>query len=92
MKIDAFETQKGFTDSKITLNNLSKKLKTNSNYLSRTINFHKGKNFSTYLSDLRINHAINILKEQPKFREYTIKAIAYEVGFKRVETFTIAFS
>ena len=90
-KIKHFEEKKGFLDNTITLNKLSKKLGTNSNYLSRTINFHKNKNFSTYLSHLRIDHAVHILKEEPKFREYTIKAIAHEVGFNSVETFTTAF-
>jgi len=90
-KISHFEEKKEFLDNTITLNKLSKNLGTNSNYLSRIINFHKNKNFSTYLSHLRIDYTIDILKEQPKLREYTIKAISYEVGFNSVETFTSAF-
>ena len=90
-KIIEFENQKEYIDNKITLDSLAKKLKTNSNYLSRTINHHKGKNFSTYLTDLRINHTIELLKKEPKYRNYTIKAIAFEVGFKNSKSFTNAF-
>ncbi|NAS29435.1 helix-turn-helix domain-containing protein [Flavobacteriaceae bacterium R38] len=90
-KIIVFEEQKEFLDSSITLESLAKKIKTNSNYLSRTINYHKNKNFSTYLSDLRINYTLDLLKKEPKFRNYTIKAIAFEVGFKNSKSFTNAF-
>ncbi|NAS32828.1 helix-turn-helix domain-containing protein [Flavobacteriaceae bacterium R38] len=91
MKIQVFEKENQFLNNTITLNSLAKKLGTNSAYLSKIINFHKDKNFSTYLTDLRINYVIQALKEQPKLREYTIKAIAFEVGFKNSESFTTAF-
>ncbi|NAS32830.1 helix-turn-helix domain-containing protein [Flavobacteriaceae bacterium R38] len=90
-KIENFEKEKQFLDNSITLNSLAKKLRTNSAYLSKIINHYKNKNFSTYLSDLRIGYTIQALKEQPKLREYTIKAIAFEVGFKNSESFTTAF-
>ncbi|WP_394747603.1 helix-turn-helix domain-containing protein [Spongiimicrobium salis] len=90
-KLNVFEQEEKFLDTKITLNHLAKSLGTNSNYLSKIINYHKEKNFSSYISDLRINYTIKALKEQPKLREYTIKAIAFEVGFKNAESFTKAF-
>lgn len=90
-QIKIFEEQNGFLNSHITLNSLAKSIGTNSNYLSKIINFYKDKNFSVYLSDLRIEYAIKALKTQPKLRAYTIKAIAFEVGFKNSESFTKAF-
>ncbi|NAS29431.1 helix-turn-helix domain-containing protein [Flavobacteriaceae bacterium R38] len=90
-KITVFEEQKGFLDGSITLDSLAKKIETNSNYLSKVINFHMNKNFSAYLSNLRINYIVEALKEQPKLRKYTIKAIAFEVGFNNVKSFTDAF-
>jgi len=90
-KIEEFENKKGFLDNSISLNSLSKTFKTNSNYLSRIINFHKGKNFNAYLSGLRIDYMIHILKEDKKLREYTLKAIAFEIGFNNIDTFTNAF-
>ena len=90
-KLISFEKSKGFTNSNITLTKLAKELKTNSNYLSKTINQHKGINFSTYLSQLRINYTLSLLEENEVIRKYTIAAIATEVGFKSTESFSKAF-
>lgn len=90
-KLDRFEENQKFLNPKITLNSLAKSLGTNSSYLSKIVNHHKEKNFSSFLSDLRIQYAIKALQEQPKLREYTVKAIAFEVGFKNSESFTNAF-
>ncbi|NER11828.1 helix-turn-helix domain-containing protein [Leptobacterium flavescens] len=86
-----FENKKGFLDSTITLGSLSKKLDTNSNYLSKVINFHKQKNFSNYINDLRIEYAIKQLKINSQLRLYSIKGIAQEVGFNSGESFSKAF-
>lgn len=90
-KIAEFEQKKGFLDSALTQNKMAKALGSNSNYLSKTINHTKNKNFSSYLSDLRIEYAINELQNNPKLLNYTIKAIAAEVGFGNSESFTKAF-
>ena len=89
--LDAFEKERLFLDNKMALNNLSKHLNTNSNYLSKVINFYEKKNFSTYVNDLRIEYAIEQLKTNPQFRLYSIKGIAYETGFNSVESFSKAF-
>ncbi len=90
-QLEVFETQNKFIDTSITLNTLAKQFNTNPKYLSKTVNFYKEKNFSSYLSDLRIQYAINKLKEDTLFRKYTIKAIANEVGFNSAESFSKAF-
>ncbi len=89
--LQRFETSKGFVDSKISLNNLAKELDTNSNYLSRVINGKKGKGFSQYLSDLRLDYCITELLSQELYRKFTIKAIAEECGFKNAESFSRGF-
>ena len=89
--LNNFETKKEFISNKITLNYLSKKLGTNPNYLSKVINHYKKTSFTIYLSNLRIEYTIEQLKENSTFRKYTIKAIASEVGFNNVQSFTKAF-
>jgi AraC-like DNA-binding protein len=89
--LSAFEIQKEFTDSKITLHVLAKRLKTNANYLSKTVNHYKNSGFSEYLNSLRVNYAISLLQKDSKIRKYTIKAIANEVGFNTAESFAKAF-
>lgn len=86
-----FEADKGYLDASIKLSTLAKILETNTNYLSKTINHYKKKNINLYLNDLRVDYSIHKLQEDEKFRNYTIKAIAKEVGFKSSETFSKTF-
>ncbi|RXG15950.1 AraC-like DNA-binding protein [Leeuwenhoekiella aestuarii] len=90
-KLEVFEKSKGFLNKDLKLSTLANQLETNSTYLSKTINAKKGKNFSTYLKDLRIEYAVKLLKSNRKLRSYTITAIAHEVGFKSSESFSKAF-
>jgi AraC-like DNA-binding protein len=89
--LQKFENSMRFTNSNYTLNKLAKELKTNSSYLSKIINDHKGQNFPNYLKTLRIDLAIDRLKSEPQFRDYTIQAIAEEVGFKTAQLFSATF-
>ncbi|WP_264530525.1 helix-turn-helix domain-containing protein [Flavobacterium sp. N502540] len=90
-KLSEFESNKGYLASNLKQTDLAKQLATNSSYLSKVINFHKSKNFSQYINDMRINYAVNKLKKDKKFRKYTIKAISEEVGFSNSESFSKAF-
>jgi YesN/AraC family two-component response regulator len=90
-KLTAFEKEEGYLKLNLKLSDLSKSFDTNNSYLSKTINHYKGKNFSQYINDLRINYTINKLKKEKKFRKYTIKAISEEVGFNNAESFAKAF-
>tara|TARA_A100000171_G_scaffold52079_2_gene68931 strand:+ start:13826 stop:15523 length:1698 start_codon:yes stop_codon:yes gene_type:complete len=90
-ELDSFEQEKQFLSSKIKLTGLAKACNTNSTYLSKVINLKKGKNFSTYINELRVQYSFNELKTNPVFRKYTIKAIAGECGFKSAESFSKAF-
>lgn len=90
-KLASFEKEQGFLVMNLKLTDLTKQFDTNSSYLSKTINHFKDKNFSQYLNDLRIAYVLKHLKEDKKFRKYTIKAIAEEVGFSNAESFAKAF-
>ncbi len=89
--LDCFEQEKKYLSQKITLQHMAKNFGTNYNYLSKVINLNKGKRFSNYINDLRSNYAFYELKENTKFRKYTIKAIAKECGFKSAESFSKSF-
>lgn len=89
--LDSFEKEGAYLANSITLLNLAKDFKTNANYLSKVINLVKNKNFSTYISDLRINHSIKEIRSNPKLLNYKVKALAQEFGFGNAESFTKAF-
>lgn len=91
LKLNAFEQNKGFLSTKVSLSSLSKSLETNSSYLSKIINHTQGKTFKNYLNDLRVEYAHETLKNDPQQRKYTIEAIAFDFGFKSAENFSKKF-
>ncbi|MEM6722210.1 MAG: AraC family transcriptional regulator [Bacteroidota bacterium] len=90
-KLEKFEKEVGFISNKITLNGLAKQLRTNPNYLSKVVNHYKKCSFSNYINNLRVEYAIEQLKTNPIYLKYTVKAIAAEVGFNNVQSFSKAF-
>ncbi len=89
--LEEFEQSREFTKSNITTTDLAKKMNTNSKYLSKVVNHYKQKSFSTYINELRIDYCIEKLKTDKKFMNYTIKAIAREVGFNSADAFSKSF-
>ncbi|MDH7446087.1 AraC family transcriptional regulator [Aquimarina sp. 2201CG14-23] len=89
--LQSFEQKKGFLKSDITTNSLAKEFSTNSKYLSKIVNSYKQKSFSNYINDLRIDHAVDKLRSDNKFRNYTIKAISKDIGFNTTEAFSKSF-
>ncbi len=91
MGLEEFEKKNSFLSNNINLNNLAKKLNTNSNYLSKIINQYKKESFSNYLNKLRIEYIVEELKTNSTYRKYTIKAISEISGFNNAESFSKAF-
>ncbi|OCA79707.1 hypothetical protein BBH99_05515 [Chryseobacterium contaminans] len=90
-ELKIFESKELFLKKGITLANLAKSIKTNTAYLSEIINTHKGKNFASYLNDLRIDFALNRLVKDKKFRSYKLSVIAEELGYNNEQAFSLAF-
>lgn len=90
-KLEAFENKEGYLSKDVSIHTLSKTLKTNQNYLSKVINAKKGKNFSSYINDLRIDYIVDKLKHDEKLRKYSLQAIAEEVGYNKYPPFFKAF-
>lgn len=87
---EVMEKEKPFLNPELTLNDLAKKLKSNSSELSSTINQHFNKNFNDYINELRIVEFIR-LKALEENTNYTIEAVAYDSGFNSKSTFNRAF-
>lgn len=90
-QLEQFENHNTYLSSAITLADLAKEFNTNSNYLSKVINQYKNQSFSQYINQLRIEYTISLLKTDTRFRKYSIKAIANDVGFNTTESFSNAF-
>ncbi|GAA4273526.1 AraC family transcriptional regulator [Aquimarina gracilis] len=90
-ELEKFEANQGFLKPNIVTNDLAKKMNTNSKYLSRVVNHYRNKNFSMYINELRIDYCIEKLKTDKKFMNYTVKAIAREIGFNSTDAFSKSF-
>lgn len=90
-KLICFEKEKGYLSSTITIQSLATNFETNNKYLSKVINTYKSKTFIKYINDLRIESAVENLKNDSKLRKYTIQALALECGFNSAESFSSAF-
>jgi len=89
--LEEFKSNQEFLNHNVSMNSLAKNMDTNSKYLSVYINQYEQKKFTDYINDLRIEYTIEKLKVDQKFRKYTIKAIAEEVGFSNPISFSQAF-
>lgn len=89
--LNKFEEKEQFLDINCDLAFVAKKVKTNKAYLSKVIHSEKQQKFIQYITNLRINHALEKLKEDKLFRSYDIKSIASELGFKSPDSFSRAF-
>ncbi|WP_103072321.1 helix-turn-helix domain-containing protein [Aquimarina sediminis] len=90
-KLHKFEENLDFTKQNITTNTLAKEFNTNSKYLSKIINTHRQKSFTQYINDLRVEYVMKKLRIDSKFQNYTIKAIAKEIGFSNTQSFSTYF-
>ncbi len=90
-KLKEFEDNQDYLKGKVTLNILANEFNTNSRYLSQIVNMHKGKSFIDYINHLKVDYAKNRLEVDEKFRNYTLSAIAKELGYKRAEAFQRVF-
>ncbi|MEP0266365.1 AraC family transcriptional regulator [Dokdonia sp.] len=90
-RLTVLEKTNFFIAQDCNLYNTAKQIDTNTTYLSKTLNTYKKQSFNQYLNELRIRYILIQLKENTRFRAYTLKAISAEVGYKSINTFTKAF-
>jgi AraC-like DNA-binding protein len=89
-RLSHFEYSKGFLQP-MNLQKLAKKTRTNPKYLSRIINNHYQKNYSSYINDLRIEYILKELKTDDSLHKQTVKSLAKQLGFGNTESFTKTF-
>lgn len=89
--LEKFEKSKKYLEKNMTLSKIAAYLKTNTKYASKIILKYRDKKTIDYINDLKIDHVIELLKTENKYRNYTNKALAEEVGFGSTQNFTRAF-
>lgn len=81
---------KPYTNPKLSLSELAGKLKMSQHILSRVINDGFEKNFFDFINSYRIDDFKKRV-DNPKFKNYTLLSIAYEVGFNSKTAFNRSF-
>lgn len=90
-KLEKFEQTKKYIEKDMTLSKMALLLNTNTKYVTKVIAKHRGKGTIDYITDLKIDFIIEILKTENKYRNYTNKALGDEAGFGSTQNFTRAF-
>lgn len=90
-KLDKLEGSKKYLEKDMTLVKMASLLNTNTKYVTKVIAKHRGKGTIEYITDLKIDYIIDILKKESKYRNYTNKALGEEAGFGSTQNFTRAF-
>jgi len=85
----AMKSRKLFTESSLTLADLSRDLHTPQNYVSQTLNQKIGLKFYDYIAQHRVEEAKGLLTQGDDSK--TILQIALDVGFNSKSTFNAAF-
>jgi len=80
-----------YIDQNMSLSTLSSMLNTNTKYLSEIIKHHKNKKFKNYINGLRIEYIMQLLFNQPEYREYKISYLAGCCGFSSRVVFGVVF-
>jgi tetratricopeptide (TPR) repeat protein len=86
--LHTMNTDKPYMDSEFTINKLAVSLDKSRTYISQVVNEYYHKNFKNFINEFRIKEACRILVIN---KNYTIEAIAREVGFKSKSSFNVAF-
>jgi AraC-like DNA-binding protein len=84
------ENERPYTDGKLTLAKLAKRLSISSHHLSQILNDRVQQNFFDFVNSYRIEEAKRKLIE-PATQHYSILGIAEEVGFNSKSAFNNAF-
>ncbi|MDP3680047.1 MAG: AraC family transcriptional regulator [Flavobacterium sp.] len=90
--LEKFERNKKYLEKDMTLAKMAALLNTNMKYASKIIARYRDKGTVDYISHLKIDHIIELLKNENKYRNYTNKALGEESGFGSTQIFTRAFN
>lgn len=84
------ENKKPYHEPELTLTSLAAQVEIGRNQLSELINIGTGGNFYDFVNKYRVEE-VKQLMENPKFKDYTLLAIAFEAGFPSKSTFNSIF-
>ena len=82
------ETKKPWLQDDFNVDDLARLTRTNRMYLSKSINFHSGRNFNQLVNFYRIRYAVELIRKDPNLK---MNEVAQMCGFHTVVSFNMAF-
>lgn len=86
-----FEKGTLFLNANFALADLASEIGVNTKYLSQVLNSKYGRDFNTYINELRINYIIEKLKTDSDYHLYKLSFLAEECGFSSHSKFSAVF-
>jgi AraC-like DNA-binding protein len=88
--LEQFEAEKMYLDSSLTMGMLSDIVRSNSNYVSKSINIYFGSNFNSMINFYRVNEAKKMI-ESGALDKFTMETVASNCGFTSLSVFNRSF-
>jgi YesN/AraC family two-component response regulator len=88
--IERLMSEKVYKNTSLSVELLANMLDIGQHNVSKAINRCTKKNFKTYVNEYRIKEMIRLLSEKES-RQFSIDALAYEVGFSEIRNFFRVF-
>jgi AraC-like DNA-binding protein len=90
-RLEKFELNKKYLEKDMTVRKMASLFHTNDKYVTKVIAKHRGKGTIEYITDLKLDYIVEMLKTESRYRNYTHKALGEEAGFRTTQNFTRAF-
>ena len=84
------ENEKPYLNNRLSLKDVAEYLNISVHHLSQVINEQLDKNFFDFVNDYRVTEVKNLLRD-PKHKQFTLLAIAYDCGFNSKSSFNSVF-
>ena len=82
------DSKKPYLQDDFTIDDLARMTHTNRMYLSKSINFHSGRNFNQLVNFYRVKYALALLKKDPSLKMIELSQMC---GFHTIVSFNMAF-
>ncbi|MCK5281030.1 MAG: helix-turn-helix transcriptional regulator, partial [Cyclobacteriaceae bacterium] len=84
------ENEKPYLNNRLGLKDVAEYLNISVHHLSQVINEQLDKNFFDFVNDYRVTEVKSLLRD-PKYKQFTLLAIAYDCGFNSKSSFNSVF-
>ncbi len=90
-KIEQFEKGNDFTEKSFTMAKMAALMDSNAMHINYVLQRYRGKTFSDYINELKINYIVQLLIKNPQYLNYKISYLSDLAGFSNHSRFTQIF-